>query len=104
MPTTTDSNCSANILGNLIAPPDAPPGYETCWGFLARTEPATLSVMLDPVAGLASDELKARRLAKTMHVPFAVLTAPAPLTAAEGLAEIGAYPTALLELVFPVSP
>lgn len=104
MPTTTDSNCPASILGNLIAPPNAIPGYETCWGFLARTEPATLSVMLDPVAGLASDELKARRLAKTMHVPFAVLTAPAHLTAAEGLAEIGAYPTALLELVFPVSP
>lgn len=101
---TTDSSFLSSILSNLIAPPDAPPGYETCWGFLARAESATLSLMLDPIAGLASDELRARRLAKAMRVPFAVLTAPLSLAAAEGLTEIGAYPTSLLELVFPVSP
>lgn len=60
--------------------------------------------MLDPVAGLASDELRARRTAKAMRLSFIALPAPMSLTSAEGLTEVGAYPTALLELVFPVSP
>jgi hypothetical protein len=97
-----DTNSPSTIPAELLSPSAAPPGYETCWGFLARTELATVSLqMLDPIAGLAADELKARRIAKAMRLPFMVLPAPMSLKAAEGLTEIGAYPTSLLEWVFP---
>ena len=99
-----DSNSPPTIPTELLSPPAAPPGYETCWGFLARTEPAVSPLMLDPIAGLAPDELRARRVAKAMRLPFMVLPAPVSLTAAEGLTEIGAYPAAVLERVFPASP
>lgn len=93
-----------NIAAYLQTPAPLLPGYETCWGFLARTEPDTLSLMMDPIAGIAPDELRARRIAKVMRVPVMTFPAPAYLMAAEGLAEIGAYPTAVLERTFPQSP
>ncbi|EKS29698.1 hypothetical protein [Afipia felis] len=93
-----------NIADYLQAPAPLPPGYETCWGFLARTEPETLSLMMDPIAGIAPDELRARRIAKAMLVPVMTFPAPACLTAAEGLTMIGAYPAAVLERTFPASP
>lgn len=62
-----------HIPFTLLAPDAAPFGYETVWGFLMRTEPATLAIMLDPVAGLAGDDLRARRIATRMGSPFALL-------------------------------
>jgi len=75
----------------------------TCWAFLARTEPATLMLMQDPAAGLASDEMRTRRLARAMGRSYALYRAPDALRA-EGIAEIGAYPLDVLERAFPVSP
>ncbi len=93
-----------NIAAYLQTPAPLPPGYETCWGFLARTERDTLFLMMDPIAGVAPDELRARRIAKAMRVHVMTFPAPASLTAAEGLTLIGAYPVAVLEQTFPASP
>jgi hypothetical protein len=93
-----------DILYYLIHPPVTLSGYETCWGFLARTEPNTLTLMIDPVVGVAADEMRVRRLARSLGITGAAFPAPAVLIAAEGLAKVGMYPTALLEMAFPVSP
>lgn len=92
-----------DIPSDLLAPSAAPAGYETLWGFLARTEPWVLATMLDPVCGLIRDERQARKIARAMRVPVMVLPAPDVLHR-EGLTEIGAYPGAVLERVFPLNP
>lgn len=92
-----------DIPSELLAPTAAPAGYETLWGFLARTEPATLELMEDPVCGMIVDERRARKIARAMRVPVMVLPAPDVLHR-EGLTEIGAYPAAVLERVFPINP
>jgi hypothetical protein len=99
IPSTTIND----IPADLLAPPDAPRGYETVWAFLARTETATLELMQDPVCGLIGDERRARKIARAMRVPVMLLPAPDVLHR-EGLTDIGAYPLAVLERVFPVSP
>lgn len=92
-----------NIPRDLLSPVGLPPGFETCWAFLARTEPATLALMLDPVAGLAGDDLLARETAKKMRQPMVLFPAHEVLREA-GLQEIGAYPEAVMERVFPANP
>lgn len=93
-----------DIPRDLLCPAAVPTGYETCWGFLARTAPGALMLMQDPVAGLADDELRARRIARRLKLPMMILPAPKALKAENGLTEIGAYHPAVLELTFPENP
>lgn len=101
MPTITQFDLSA--IPTALLAPAVPPGHETVWGFLARTEPASLGLMLDPVGGLAEDDRRARRVAYGMGAPVVMVPAPEALRAA-GLAEVGAFPAAVLERAFPVNP
>ena len=90
-----------DIPQELIAPGrPVPRGYATCWAFLARAEPAVLSLMIDPVSGLADDERRARRIARTLGSPYMLFPAPDVLRE-EGLTEIGAYAQEVLERTFP---
>jgi hypothetical protein len=86
----------------LISSP-IPAGFDTCWSFLARTEPATLAVMTDPVGGLVDDDRKAQQTARAMGETFAMIAAPEALRAI-GTREVGVYPAVVLERVFPVNP
>ena len=86
----------------LISPP-VPFGFDTCWSFLARTEPATLALMADPIGGLVDDDGRAQQAAHDMGEPVVMVAAPEALRAI-GIPEVGAYPVAVLERLFPVNP
>lgn len=80
--------------------PDVPDAYQTVWGFLFEHEPWVLTTMRDPVAGLVEDDCRARREAVRMRQAAVTLTAPKALRAARA-GIIGAFPSAVLERVFP---
>ncbi len=80
----------------LVSPLGMPDHLETVWGFLLRTEPGTLSFMMDPVKGLLEDDGRARKIAGAYGVSV-------PLFRVERM-RIGAYPLHVLHEVFPVSP
>lgn len=75
-------------------------GLETLWGFLLRTEPHTLHIMYNPVAGLIKDERRARKLATQMGSVFHVKQTRDPALAAAGLKDVGSYGPDVLERYF----
>lgn len=87
-------------------PPDLlgltlPPGYWTVWGFMDEFEPYVLGLMEEPVQGLVSDDVDARRLAMQLGEP--VITMPAPEALKDSKARfIGGYTRAVLERLFTV--
>lgn len=108
-PSATATSSAGTVELYSVALPPAlaaehlPPGSHTCWSFLDDSEPWTLSLMADPITGLADDERRARLIAKEMGVAVVLTPAPDALVAV-GVSQVGAYPAAVLDLVFPVNP
>lgn len=79
---------------------DVPGGFDTVWGFLARHEPATLTIMEDPVRGLLPDQELGLTLAG--QEAAAVCYVPAPPRLREiGVERVIAFPDAVLRDLFP---
>lgn len=103
MQSNMDTNAAPAIARELIEPSGGA-GLETAWGFLLRTEPGSLALMLDPELGLVEADARARAVAKRMGSPVHVKTVTLPRLREAGLRHVGSYQAAVLERVFPVSP
>jgi hypothetical protein len=80
----------------LLAPEGLPPGFETCWGFLLRTEPWVLLDVSRGIAGLSEEDQKARALSRRYREPFVEVDT--------GGGVIGAFTRPVLHDTFPTNP
>lgn len=78
-----------------------PPDHDTVWGFIAAREPHVLDLMEDPVSGLFEEQARAQDIAQRGGFEFVPVPSP-PAVAAVGVTEVFAFPTAVLNDVFPV--
>ena len=69
---------------------------ESVWSFLWRTEPGTLSLMLDPIGGLEEANAKARAMVQRGRKT-------ADRVNVEGVGAVWLVPQAVLERMFPVA-
>lgn len=81
---------------------DAPAGYQTAWGWLAKNEPGVYAESTTPGGDFQEFELRAKAVAREEGIEGVELAAPLPITVTGGPASVLAFPNILYRYVFSV--
>lgn len=88
------------IAGATSGAAEAPPGYDTVYGYLARTEPFVLDLMHDFAAFSAQDSARAAALCRKRRMRPVTVRAPEAVVADGGAAHCPAFPLAVLDELY----
>lgn len=79
---------------------DAPEGYQTAWGWLAKNEPEAFEFLQSPGADLKPYEDRASAVAREEHIDSLDLLAPPAVCVTGGPHIVKAFPNILYRYIF----